>query len=59
VEGFCGILFGGVFILFVGLPTLPFWFHFVLTLFVSILGCALLAIGLMVYDKWNSNTDQF
>ena len=50
VEGFCGILFGGVFMLFEQIVH-PFWLLIVLTLFVSLLGCCILAVCLIAYDK--------
>ena len=52
VEGFCGILFGGIFILLDQLfPLLSFWQQGGLTLFLSLLGTAFLAIGLIAYDQ--------
>ena len=53
VEGFCGILFGGVFILIDQLWDIPLELLGILTLFVSILGTAILAVGLIMYDKRN------
>jgi leader peptidase (prepilin peptidase)/N-methyltransferase len=57
VEGFCGILFGGVFTLLEQLWNCPFWLLIVLTLFLSFLATAFLAICLMAYDKRNDKTD--
>jgi len=51
VEGFCGAFFGGTFILLEGLFSLSFEWQLGLTLLVSLLGTALLAVGLMIYDK--------
>ena len=50
VEGFCGVLFGSVCMLCDKL-TFSFWMLFIFTLFVSLLGCAVLALCLMAYDK--------
>ena len=54
VEGFCGILFGGVFILLVQLCPLSLGLLFGLALLLSFLATAPLAAGLMVYDRWRS-----
>jgi len=57
VEGFCGILLGGVFVLLEHLLECPFWFLIVLALFLSFLGTMLLAVCLIVYDSGNGNAD--
>jgi leader peptidase (prepilin peptidase)/N-methyltransferase len=51
VEGFCGILFVGVFILIAQLSKLPFWLVVVLTLLLSLSGIFFLAFCLILYDK--------
>jgi leader peptidase (prepilin peptidase)/N-methyltransferase len=53
VEGFCGILFGGVLALLDQLLGCPFWLLIVLTLCLSLLGITLLAVCLIAYDKRN------
>jgi len=51
VEGFCGLFFGGVFILLDQLFPLSIWLLFGLSLFLSLLGTALLAVCLIAYDR--------
>ena len=52
VEGFCGLLFGGIFILLDQLfPLSSLWLRGELTLLLSLLITALLAIGLIAYDQ--------
>jgi len=51
VEGFCGLLFGGVFVLLDQLFPLSLWLLFGLSLFLSLLGIAILAACLIAYDK--------
>ena len=51
VEGFCGILFGSVYILLVQLCPISLWMLLGLSLLPSLLGVAVLAVCLMVYDK--------
>jgi len=51
VEGFCGLLFFGVFFLLVQLVPLSLWLLFVGALVLSLLGTALLAVCLIVYDN--------
>ena len=51
VEGFCGILFGSVFVLVNHLWTLSVLSLIALTLFWSLLGISILAGCLIVYDK--------
>ena len=51
VEGFCGILFCGLFVLFDQFFDLSFEYLMGLTLFCSFLGAGLLAACLIVYDK--------
>ena len=53
IEGFCGTLFGGVFILLNQLWSLPFYLLIALTLFVSIAGIVILAACLIAYDHRN------
>jgi len=53
VEGFCGLLFGGVFVLLVQLFPLSPWLLFGVSPVVSLLGVACLAICLIAYDKKN------
>jgi len=53
VEGFCGLLFGGVFVLFVQLFPLSPWLLFGISPVVSLLGVAILAVCLIAYDKKN------
>ena len=51
VEGFCAVLFGGVFLECVEQLPLSLWLQFVLSLVVSLLHTAILAVCLIVYDK--------
>jgi len=51
VEGFSGLLFGGVFVLLDQLFPLSLWLLFGLSLFLSLLGIAILAACLIAYDK--------
>ena len=57
IEGFCGILCGGIFALLDQLLNIPFWLLVTLTLFLSFLGINILAICLIIYDKKNNKTD--
>jgi len=57
VEGFCGVLFGSVFILLDQLWEPSFYLLIGLTLFVSLLGSGVLAVGLIMYDKRNAKKD--
>ena len=57
VEGFCGILFGSIFMFLEQRFSLPFWLLFILTLLVPLLGCSILAVGLIAYDKRKNKTD--
>jgi hypothetical protein len=57
VEGFCGVLFGSVFVLLDQLWTLPLWFLIGLTVLLSLLGSSILAVCLMMYDQGNVNND--
>ena len=57
VEGFCGILFGSIFVLLDQLWVLPSWLLISLTLFLSLVGSSILAISLMMYDKRNAKKD--
>ena len=56
VEGFCGILFGGVFVLLAQLWGLSFWL-IGLAVFLSLLGSGILAVALMKYDQRNVKKD--
>ena len=56
VEGFCGILFGGVSVL-VEQHGFSFWFSVASTLLFSLTGAAILAACLIAYDKKNDKTD--
>ena len=51
VEGFCGLLFGGVFVLLEQLFSLPLWQLLGLTLALSLGSVALLAVCLIAYDQ--------
>ena len=51
IEGFCGIFFGGVFILLDHMYDLPVGLLCGLTLFLSLLGTSILAVCLIIYDK--------
>jgi len=51
VEGFCGLLFGSVFILLDTLWAPAPWLLISLTLVLSFLGSSILAVCLMIYDK--------
>jgi len=51
VEGFCGILFGGIFVMLAQQPSLSFEWLFGLTLLLSLVGAVVLAGCLMMYDK--------
>jgi len=53
VEGFCGLLFGGIFLLLGQLLPLPLslWLLFGLSLCLSLVAIAILAACLIVYDK--------
>ena len=51
VEGFCAALFGGIFVLLERLFDLPIELLGGLTLFGSLVGAAVLAACLIVYDK--------
>ena len=51
VEGFCGILFGGVFVLVSHLWTLSLLSLLAVTLLWSLLGCSCFAGCLIVYDQ--------
>jgi len=51
VEGFGGVLFGGVFVVLDQFFSLSFYPLIVLTLFVSLLGISILAACLIAYDK--------
>jgi len=51
VEGFCGILFGGVFVLLGQQGDISLLYRGCLTLLCSLLVLSILAAGLMLYDK--------
>jgi len=51
VEGFCALLFGGIFVLLDQLLPLSLWELFGLSLFLSLLSVAVFAVCLMAYDK--------
>ena len=51
VEGICGILFGGVFLLLGQLDNTSFQSRFALTIFCSLLVSCVLAFCLIVYDR--------
>lgn len=57
VEGFCGLLFGCVFVLLDQLWSLPFWGLICMTLVFSLVGSGILAVALMMYDKRNEKKD--
>jgi len=57
VEGFCGVLFGSVFVLLDQLWRPPLGLLMGLTLFLSLLGSGILAVGLIMYDKRNAKKD--
>ena len=50
VEGFCALLFGGVFILLDQMWTLPLWGLIALTILLSLIGISILVGCLIMYD---------
>jgi leader peptidase (prepilin peptidase)/N-methyltransferase len=54
VEGFCAVLFGGVFVLLDQMG-LSFWYLIFTSLLLSLLGVSVLAACLIAYDKRNGH----
>ena len=57
VEGFCGVLFGSVFVLIDQLWGPSFWLLIGLALCLSLLGSGILAAALIMHDRKNANRD--